>query len=83
MRTHGLRGERLLAAATLGGAMLTARIARACLNDFEIAMAEQQLRGAYAPAASAGGGALPLDWIVAGLGGLVLLAALVRAGRAA
>lgn len=56
--------------------------ALACLNDFEIAMAEQQLRGAYAPTVSSAT-PLPLTEIVAALGAVALLVALIRAARAA
>ncbi len=54
----------------------------ACLNDFEIAMAEQQLRGAYAPAVSSAA-PVPLVEIVAALGAIALLVALIRVARAA
>lgn len=58
--------------------------ARACLNDFEISVAEQQLRGAYAaPAMPAGDSAVSVAMVLAALGGLALLAALTRALRAA
>lgn len=58
--------------------------ARACLNDFEISVAEQQLRGAYAASAMPAGEApVSMASVLAVLGGLALLAALARAMRAA
>lgn len=58
--------------------------ARACLNDFEIALAEQQLRGAYAaPAAPMGESSVTAATVIAGLGAAALVWALVRAARVA
>lgn len=71
---------RWLGASIASAMLLSARTAGACLNDFEIALAEQQLRGAYAPPLAPGTTASVAD-IVALAGAVALVAALVRAGR--
>lgn len=72
-----------LAALLLAPAPLLARPARACLNDFEIQVAEQQLRGAYATAAAPVTEAAPWPLVAAILGGLALAWALWQVGRVA
>lgn len=58
--------------------------AAACLNDFEIESAEQQLVGAYAtPAAPRATGPAPLDLLLFISGGVALAAGLWRAAKAA
>jgi len=71
-----------VASIAASASILLARRARACLNDFEITMAEQQLRGAYAAPASTAP-EIPYAEVLAGLGAVALVWALIRAARAA
>lgn len=64
-------------------ALLAPTRALACLNDFDIYTAEQQLSGAYAMAHPPAGPDLPISAVAAGLGGLALVWAIARLARAA